>query len=122
MQKESLRKKEIPVDILELFGSKDTALTISEICLSNGVEGGEQIEKVAYQIARVLLGQLPPQLLGEELEEREGFSSVTAYNIVKEVNQRLFAQIEESLALLYEKKAEIPEKPPKKDIYREPVE
>ncbi|MDI6883244.1 MAG: hypothetical protein QMC93_02095 [Patescibacteria group bacterium] len=129
--------KEIPTKILDLMESEETALTISEVCLLNGVEegveGGEGIEKVAYQVARVLLGDLPPEILEKSLEKNEGFSQEIARNIAQEIDQRIFSKVRESLAILYEKevppeekapleKPEISEKPSKKDIYRERIE
>jgi len=115
--------KEIPADILELMESEDTALLISEICLLNGIEKGEEIEKVAYQVARVLLYQSPPELLAEELEKREVFPPTTAYKIAKMVDQRIFSQARESLAELYKEEAGAPKAPlpRREDTYREPI-
>lgn len=139
MQKKSLPKlKEIPVDIIQLMESDDTASLISEICLLNGVgeevEEKEEIEQISYQIARVLLGALKPQLLANELETKEGFLIKKASVIAKQIENRVFSQVKKTLDSLYEEKTEekekvqvkketskIPESPPKEDRYREPL-
>jgi len=129
-------QKEIPSNILDLINSEDTALILSEICVSNGIEG-EEIEKVSYQVGRVLLGDLPPELLAKALEKNEGFSLETAGIIAQKTDQHIFSQIRESLSYLYkdkEKEEFISEKKPfleksktieglpKDDVYRESIE
>ena len=115
-------QKQIPAEIIDLIQSEKTSLAISEICLSNNIEG-ENIEQVAYQTARVLLNNVQPEMFAKELEKQEGFASETARNIAEEIDARIFSQMRK---ILDKKPAEeikkSVEKTPTDDTYRENIE
>jgi len=122
--------KQVSPNLLEFIISKETSSKISEICLKNGIENEEKIEKIAYRITLALLGQIPKENLAEILEKGVKLDSETAKIISIEIKRLIFSQIPKSKAketqpvkpsppTLEEKK---PEKPSKKDVYREPIE
>ena len=123
--------------LIELALSSETASQIAEICLKNGIEEEEKIEKIAYYISFVLLSQLPPETLPKTLEREVKIGAEKAKKIFEEVNQVIFSPIKDDLAKLYgvekkpmpstkekpkEEPEEKPKRPPGKDVYREPVE
>lgn len=131
--------KECPAKLIDLASSDKTASQISEICLKNGVENEETVEKIAYHIASVLLGSLPLEILPKALVTNLKIDTETAEKISLGVNQTIFSQVKDELAKLYQKEAfvkpparpkkptpPLPEeklkRPPRKDIYKEPIE
>jgi len=133
-------KEEILADALKTIFSEDGFLQISEICIKNEI-GEEKIEEIAHQIGLVLLGKLPPKQLRTALEKEAKLDPLTATKINQEINQTIFAPVKSFLEEVY--KMEIvpptepkvapseeepktpegkPEVPPKKDVYREPIE
>ncbi len=125
----------IPEPLLELAIAEDTAVQVAGICLKNGVEDEEKIEKVAHQIGLVLLGELPPKKFIEVLEQEVALEPVLAERVYLETNRLIFSPVQESLAEVYgEEEPTVPktepkepayqpeikpEKPPGKDVYRE---
>lgn len=121
--------------LLDFVLSEETAFNIAEICLENGIEEEEKLEKIAYRVGLALLvGGVPKENLAEILEEGVKINSETAQKISVEVNRLIFSQIKEipseetqltqpttpfPPAPEEEKK---PERPSKKDVYREPIE
>lgn len=125
----------IPDKIIDLVSAEETALQVSEICLENGVEDEEKIEKIAYQITFVLLGRLPPNELTEVLEKKAQLETDIAQKIYLETSRLIFASVKDDLTQLYEEEGLPPatektmplpkeevKKPPGKDVYRELVE
>ena len=124
--------------LIELALSPETASQIAEICLKNGIEEEDKIEKIAYYISFVLLSQLPPETLPKTLEREVKIDAEKAKKIFEEVNQVIFSQVKDELAKLYQKEVfakpparpkkpsplpeEKPKRPPGKDIYHEPIE
>lgn len=117
-----------PSKLIELAGSEKTASQTAEICLKNSIEDEETIESIAYLITSVLLGRLPPEILPKALVTNSKIDTEIAEKISEEINQLIFFRVKDDLAKLYkkempiEKSVEEPRRPPKKDIYREPVE
>jgi len=133
-------KEEILADALKTIFSEDGFLQISEICIKNEI-GEEKIEEIAHQIGLVLLGKLPPKQLRTALEKEAKLDPLTATKINQEINQTIFAPVKSFLEEVYKMEIvpltepkvapseeepktpeEKPEVPPKKDVYREPIE
>ena len=115
-------KKEIPADILKVFFSENTISQISEICLKNGIEDGEKIKEIAYQIGLVLLGKLPSNKLSETLQEKLRLNKNKAENIYFEANRVIFSQVKKKKTIKTEIKKKPAKIPAKKDTYLEPIE
>ncbi|GAI37567.1 unnamed protein product [marine sediment metagenome] len=127
--------KEFPAKLIDLASSDKTASQISEICLKNGVEDEEIIGKIAYHITSVLLGRLPLEILPKALIVNLKMDAEVAEKISLEASRRILSPVKDDLAKLYppakpivkpeEPKVppeEKPKKPPRKDIYHEPIE
>lgn len=115
--------EQIAPELLEFILSEETSLKIANICLENGVEDEEKIEKIAYRVVLVLCEQVPKENLPEILEKGAKLDSETARKISTELNQVIFSQIKETQPIKPSPLApEEIERPPKKDIYREPIE
>lgn len=121
-------------ELLKVLVSEETPRQISEICLRNEVEEEEKIKAIAYQVGQVLLGQLSPEKFQDVLEKEVKLRLTTAKTIAEEISQNIFLPLKSSLEKIYKieilpsAKPEItppPEAepgPPRKDIYREPIE
>jgi len=126
--------EQVSSELLGLIFSEETSSNIAEICLENGVENEEKIEKIAYRIVLALLEQVPRKNLAKILEKGVGIDSETAGKIHIGVNRLIFSQIKtiqpKKTPLIQPVKAsppaELEEKNPKesqkKDIYQEPIE
>jgi len=138
--------EQVSPELLKFIFSKETSSKIAEICLENGVEDEEKIEKIAYRVALALLGHIPKENLAEILEKGVELNSETAQKIYVMVNRLIFYpiketrpgktqseeikteedQIEEDELTQPTKPSppieEKPQKSPKKDTYREPIE
>jgi hypothetical protein len=130
--------KETDPELLDFILSKETSSDIARICLKNGITNEEKIEKIAHQIALVVLGQTPKENLIMALKKEAAIDFKTAKNISEKVNKTIFSEIlfpenetsfsqkekegEESMmeGELMAKNIEIP-KPPKNDAYKEPL-
>jgi len=131
-------KKEYSSNLIELSNHEKFAPQIVEICLKNNIEDEKKVEKIAYHIASVLLGNLPLEILPKILAINLEIDIELAKKISEEANQLIFSQVKDDLDNLYppfkpEKPAsappepkevseEKPERPFKKDIYKEPIE
>lgn len=131
--------KQVSPNLLEFILSKETSSKISEICLENGIEDEEKIEKIAYRVTLALLDQVPKENLAEIFEKGAKIDSETARKISIEIKRLIFSQIPktkpqktqpikpppatfEEEKLEETEKTEKIEKPSKKDFYREPIE
>lgn len=129
--------EQVSPELLKIIFSEETSSKIAEICLENGVENEEKIEKIAYRVALALLGQIPKENLAEILEKGVKLNHETAGKISIQIKRFIFSQIQETqpektqptqptkrsplipeLVLEEEK----PEKLPPKDTYQEPIE
>lgn len=117
--------EQISPELLEFILSGEISSKIAEICLENGIEDEEKIEKIAYQATLALLDQVPKENLAEILEKGVEIDSKTAEKISIEIKRLIFSQIPKTqptkspLPILEKEKSE---KPSKKDTYREPIE
>lgn len=135
-------------ELLEFIFSEETSSKIAQICLENGVEDEEKIEKIAYRVALTLLDQIPKENLTEIVEKGVKLNHKTAGKISIEIKRLIFSQIPETQPKEIQKEEdqieedkieedeptqpakpsppatekEKPEKPSKKDVYREPTE
>ena len=131
--------EQISPEFLEFISSEETSSKIAEICLENGIEDEEKIEKIAYRITLALLGKIPKENLTEILEKGAGLNHEIARKIHALVNLLISSKIKETPPaqptklkrsplipeLVLEEELEKPPKPEnhsKKDIYRELTE
>jgi hypothetical protein len=127
--------------LLEFIFSEETSSKIGKICLENGIEDEEKIEKIAYRVTIVLLGQVPKENLTKIFENGVGLDHETAKKISIGIKMSIFSQVEEVKPKKIQEKTQIEKdqlsqstKPPlspikkdfkkssKKDTYREPTE
>ena len=132
--------EQISPEFLEFISSEETSSKIAEICLENGIEDEEKIEKIAYRVGLVLFGQVPKENFAGILEKGVNLNREIAERISIEVNRRIFSQAPEVLKKEKELtqptpsppskpevvppskiKPEVEPKETRKDIYREPI-
>jgi len=135
----------LPSELKEALFAIETADYIYDVCEKNEVKD-KQITEVARSTGKVLLGVLPPDEFQEDLEKKVGLEKETAKKVAQEINRFIFYPLKAVLEKLYKteitppsrpitgveetteeattpsKKKEEPKSPPKKDVYREPVE
>jgi hypothetical protein len=135
--KEELWKifEKLPDELKEAIFSGETAENIFNICTRNGIED-ERMSKVAKYVGRVLMGLLPPNEFEEILEKEVGIGKEAAKSIRRDVEMLIFYPVRKQLEEIYKIEISPPAKPkitpspsfekkptpPKKDIYREPIE
>jgi hypothetical protein len=135
--KEELWKivEKLPGELKEAIFSGETAENIFNICTRNGIED-ERMSKVAKYVGRVLIGLLPPNEFEEILEKEVGIEKEVAKNIRRDVEMLIFYPVRKQLEEIYKIEISPPAKPkitppptfeerpipPKRDIYREPIE
>jgi hypothetical protein len=136
-------------EFLNFISSEEMVSQIATICLENGIEDEERIEKIAYRIILVLLEQISKEDLTQVLVNGANLDFQTASRISQRAEELIFSKapkiklkekpvptkipkiekkVETEVQEL-EKKIERtrPEaiekpKPVKRDIYREPIE
>jgi hypothetical protein len=124
-------------EFLDFVFSKENSYQIAEICLENGIEEEEKIEKIAYYITLVLFDQIPKEKFIQTLINEIGLDFEKSKIIYQKVEESIFTKIPKrkfkNLSVtnqIPESKKEFSEKiiteetkkPPQKDIYREPIE
>jgi hypothetical protein len=136
--KEELWKivEKLPGELKEAIFSGETAENIFNICSRNGIED-ERMSKVAKYVGRVLMGLLPPSEFEETLEKEVEIEKETAKSIRREVEMLIFYPVRKQLEEIYKIEIAPPARPtkitpppsfekkptpPKRDIYREPIE
>lgn len=126
--------KKLPNGLKEVILSEETANDIFDICDRNKVDI-EKFPEVARYTGQVLLGVLPPEDFPNTLEKEVGIDKEVAKKVNQEVNRFIFYSVKSYLEELYETEIapsakpkvappleEKPKAPPRKDVYREPVE
>jgi len=86
--------KQVPSNLLEFIFSKETPSKIAMICIESGVENGEKIEKIAYYITSILLGQIAEENLTEILEKEVKLDHKTAKKISIEIKLKILSKIQ----------------------------
>jgi hypothetical protein len=136
--KEELWKifEKLPDELKEAIFSGETAENIFNICSRNGIED-ERMSKVAKYVGRVLMGLLPPNEFEEILEKEVGIEKEVAKSIRRDVEMLIFYPVKKQLEEIYKIEIVPPARPikitppttlerkpspPKRDIYREPIE
>jgi len=126
--KEQLWKlyENLPQDLKSAIFSEETANEIWNICNRNDIEEGN-ISEIAKAVGDVFLGITPPKELKSVLEKEIKLSEEKAKKVSAEINRFILSSVKRSLSELYDmeypaESKEEEKKPPKKDIYREPVE
>jgi hypothetical protein len=125
----------LPDELKETVFSGRTAEKISDTCERNGIEEGEKISEVAKYVGRVLMGLLPPSEFQETLEKELTLKKEVAKSIAEDIERYVFHPVKAELEALYGIEVSPPARPteiippsqektipPKKDIYREPLE
>ncbi len=116
--------EQLPQEIKKVIFSVDTSETIEKICVRNNIKR-EKSSLLAEQIGYVLLGLFPPEEFKEWLYEE--FGKEKGKLISHDIFRFIFFPIKNELEEIYKTevislpKAKI-SPPPKRDIYREPIE
>lgn len=85
--------KKHPSELLEFILSEETSSKIAGICLENGIEDEEKIEKIANRVVSALLKEFPKEKLPQVLEKGVGLNLGTAEKISAEINQFIFSHV-----------------------------
>ena len=139
-QYEELFQK-LPEELQEVVFSMKTADTIFRTCLKNNVK---EVSRVAAYVGDVLMGVLSPAEFQSTIEKEIKLSEKKAEVIAKEINRFVFYPVRPLLEELYKTELPSPERPittaktersktptamkakpeksPRKDVYREPIE
>lgn len=128
--------EKLPEEIKDVVFADQTIEQIERMCEKNNISEEEKISKITKCIRNVLFGLLLPSELEITLTKEVKLNSTTSKNLVREIDRLIFSQIKPALEELYNVKItspdkqieqstikeETPKKPPRKDIYHEPVE
>ena len=124
-------------EFLDFVFSEETSMTIAGICLENGIEDEEIIDKITFRIALVLFDQVPKENLAKMLEKGAGLNPIIAEKVSFEAEEHIFSQVPESQptepSLTEPENISIPDVKPETgsktktkkrgaDSYREPIE
>ena len=85
--------EQISPEFLEFISSEETFSKVAEICLENGIENEEKIEKIAYRIGLVLFDQVSKENFAGILEKGVNLNREVAERISIEVNRRIFPKL-----------------------------
>lgn len=129
--------EKLPEELKEAIFSEETADNIYDVCTREGIED-DRISEIARYTGWVLLGLLVPDEFQKTLEEKVKLKEGVAEKIASGINRFVFRLVKESLSSLYKIEIVPPseaverleplkpgtaiKEPPKKDIYREPIE
>ncbi len=125
--------EKLPEELKEAVSSPETADYIWNTCEKNGIN---EVSEVAELVGNVLLGVLPLEDFQETLGRRLNLEKEAAKKVAQEINRFVFYPVKPALEQLYkieitpseklttkpEIKKETTTTPPKKDIYKEPIE
>jgi len=115
--------KTLPQDLKEAIFSEDTAEAIWNICRLCNINN---VSKVAELVGDVLCGLLPPSEFKEKIIKELNIDEQTANKLFLYIQHYVFDPVRDDLEKLYEEaqttKTEVEASPPKKDLYREPLE
>jgi len=116
----------LPQDLKDAIFSEETANDIWNICSRNKIKE-EKISEIAKAVGDVFLGITSPKELQDVLEKEIKISKEKAKKVFTEISRFILSSVKRSLSELYDmeypaESKEEEEKPPKKDVYREPVE
>ncbi len=90
----------LPMRLLEILCSFDTAKMILEICKKNHVMG-EKSDKISGLTGFVAMGFIHPEDLAKEIKEATGIHSEIIDLIVKEIDRKIFAPIRSEIDKAY---------------------
>ena len=126
--------EKLPQELKDALFAEETGNAIYDICKRNGAE--ENLDQIVEYVGQVLVGVLPPEEFQETLEKELKLEKDVVKNVAREINRFIFYPVKSSLEELY--KIEIappakptgitpppeekPSAPPRKDVYREPIE
>ena len=125
--------EKLPKDLQEAMFSVKTADTIYDICTRQALKE-EEMSEIAKYTGYVLLGLLTPEEFEKTLKEELKLENDLAKKISREITHFIFFPIKESLEALYKIEIEkpsigsieptpvTPERPLKRDVYRETIE
>lgn len=131
----------LPKDLQDAIFSKDNAEKVYGVCTRNGIKDDNIITEIAKYTCYVLVGALLPTEFQPTLQKELKLEEATAKQIVWEISRFVFLPVKDSLEALYKIAIESmiqpkevifgevgaipttekikPEKPQKKDVYRE---
>ena len=121
-------------EFLKFVFSEETSLAISGICVENGIENEEIIDKITHQITLALFGRIQKENLAKILEKEVELNPIIAEKISSEVEGYVFSQSPgfqpvksslpetENIISPEETRPEIGTNEERKDTYREPIE
>ena len=124
----------LPQELKDALFAEETGNAIYDICKRNGAE--ENLDQIVEYVGQVLVGVLPPEELQEILEKEVKLEKEVAKKVSQEINRFIFYPVKSSLEELYKIEISPPAKPtgitpppeekpsapPRKDVYREPIE
>jgi hypothetical protein len=130
--------EKLPQELKDALFAEETGNNIYEICQRNKIE--ENLKEIVEFVGQVLLGILPPEEFQETLEKELKIKKDLAKKVAQEINRFIFYPVKPVLEKLYKMEIKPSEKPvekpkieaapeeekaptpPRKDIYREPIE
>jgi len=92
--------EKLPQELKSAIFNEETAESIWEICLRNGIED-ERISEIARYTGRVLLGVLPLEEFRETLEKELKLGKDVAKKVAQEINRFIFYPVKPCLEELY---------------------
>ena len=126
--------EKLPQELKDALFAEETGNNSYDICKRNKIL--ENLDQIVEYVGQVLVGVLPPEEFQEVLEKELKLEKEVAKKVSQEINRFIFYPVKSSLEELY--KIEIappakptkitpppeekPSAPPRKDVYREPIE
>jgi len=126
--------EKLPQELKDALFAEETGNNIYDVCKRNKIL--ENLDQIVEYVGQVLVGVLPPEEFQETLEKELKLEKDVVKNVAREINRFIFYPVKSSLEELY--KIEIappakptgitpppeekPSAPPRKDVYREPIE
>ena len=126
--------EKLPQELKDALFAEETGNNIYDVCKRNKIL--ENLDQIVEYVGQVLVGVLPPEEFQETLEKELKLEKDVVKNVGREINRFIFYPVKSSLEELY--KIEIappakptgitpppeekPSAPPRKDVYREPIE
>jgi len=126
--------EKLPQELKDALFAEETGNNIYDVCKRNKIL--ENLDQIVEYVGQVLVGVLPPEEFQETLEKELKLEKDVVKNVAREINHFIFYPVKSSLEELY--KIEIappakptgitpppeekPSAPPRKDVYREPIE
>ena len=120
--------EKLPEELKDAISSEETGNHIYDICVRNNV--GKHLSDIVDYTGQVLIGALAPDEFQKTLEKEVGLKKAKAKKVSQEIHRLIFYPVKDFLKEFYKIEIEegpsfpktAPSPPPKRDIYREPIE